>query len=120
VQDNSGCTAEEHYIPYLKAFYCTGGAQKWLLFVVYLVWMLLLFYALSEVAESFLVPAVEVCPCLTSTAYKHDYHYLVYHSAVVSAGCSNLCSLAHNAFSNIKNCFVLCSGYQQQCSCHPL
>jgi len=70
VQDNSGCTAEEHYIPYLKAFYCTGGAQKWLLFVVYLVWMLLLFYALSEVAEVFLVPAVEVCPCWTSTPYK--------------------------------------------------
>ncbi|DBB05768.1 hypothetical protein WJX77_004749 [Trebouxia sp. C0004] len=59
VQDNSGCTAEEHYIPYLKAYYCTGGAQQWLLFVVYLVWMLLLFYALSEVAEVFLVPAVE-------------------------------------------------------------
>ncbi len=70
MQDNSGCTAEEHYIPYLKAFYCTGGAQKWLLFVVYLVWMLLLFYALSEVAEVFLVPAVEVCPCFQAQPTK--------------------------------------------------
>ena len=60
VQDNSACTAEEHYIPYLQAFYCTGGTAKWLLFALYLCWMLLLFYALSEVAEVFLVPAVEV------------------------------------------------------------
>ena len=62
VTSNSACKAEQHYIAYLRHFYCAGGASKWLLFVGYLLWMLILFYALSEVAESFLVPAVEVRP----------------------------------------------------------
>jgi len=116
VQDTSSCTAEEHYIPYLKAFYCTAGAQKWLLFVVYLVWMLLLFYALSEVAEVFLVPAVEVRPSLLDkhSLQKHNYRYLMCHSAVVGVCCSDLCSLVHNTLFNFNDCFVICSGYQQQ------
>ncbi|KAL3160535.1 hypothetical protein ABBQ32_010836 [Trebouxia sp. C0010 RCD-2024] len=59
VRSSSACKAEQHYIAYLQHFYCAGGASKWLLFAGYLLWMLILFYALSEVAESFLVPAVE-------------------------------------------------------------
>ena len=60
IQGNSACTAEQHYIPYLQTFYCLSQGSRWLLFVAYLFWMLLLFYALSEIAETFLVPAVEV------------------------------------------------------------
>ena len=60
VRSSKACKAEQHYIAYLQHFYCAGGAIKWLLFAGYLLWMLILFYALSEVAESFLVPAVEV------------------------------------------------------------
>ena len=33
------------------------------MFIAYLMWMLVLFYALSEIAETFLVPAVEVVIC---------------------------------------------------------
>lgn len=58
------CKAEQHYVAYLQRFYCAGRASRWLLFIGYLLWMLILFYALSEVAESFLVPAVEVRSCI--------------------------------------------------------
>lgn len=47
-------------MPYLQTYYCTKHSGRWLLFTAYLVWMLVLFYALSEIAETFLVPAVEV------------------------------------------------------------
>lgn len=47
-------------MPYLQTYYCTKRSSRWLLFIAYLLWMLVLFYALSEIAETFLVPAVEV------------------------------------------------------------
>ena len=43
-------------------FYCPGGGSLWpLMAVCGVVWMLLLFYGMSVVAEVFLCPAVEVC-----------------------------------------------------------
>lgn len=62
----SACKAEQHYVAYLQRFYCAGRASRWLLFIGYLLWMLILFHALSEVAESFLVPAVEVRSCINT------------------------------------------------------
>ena len=61
VTNNEACHAEDHYLSYLPSYYCAGGGHlKWLMMLLYLGWMLVLFYALSEVAEGFLVPAVEV------------------------------------------------------------
>ncbi len=58
---NEACHAEDHYLSYLPCYYCAGGGHiKWLMMPLYLAWMLVLFYALSEVAEGFLVPSVEV------------------------------------------------------------
>ena len=58
---NEACHAEDHYLSYLPSYYCAGGGHiKWLMMPLYLAWMLVLFYALSEVAEGFLVPSVEV------------------------------------------------------------
>ena len=45
-------------------FYCPGGGSLWpLMAVCGVVWMLLLFYGMSVVAEVFLCPAVEVRAC---------------------------------------------------------
>ena len=61
VTSNEACHAEDHYLSYLPSYYCAGGGRiKWLMMPLYLGWMLVLFYALSEVAEGFLVPSVEV------------------------------------------------------------
>ena len=61
MKTNEACHAEDHYLSYLPSYYCAGGGRiKWLMMPLYLGWMLVLFYALSEVAEGFLVPSVEV------------------------------------------------------------
>lgn len=60
VRDKDACGADDQYIPYLELFYCASG-KLWLLVSVFLVvWLLLLFYAMSIVAEVFLCPAVQV------------------------------------------------------------
>ena len=60
VRDKDACGADDQYIPYLQLFYCASG-NLWLLVSVFLVvWLLLLFYAMSVVAEVFLCPAVQV------------------------------------------------------------
>lgn len=60
VRDKNACGADEQYIPYLQLFYC-GSGKLWLLVSAFLlVWLLLLFYAMSVVAEVFLCPAVQV------------------------------------------------------------
>ena len=64
--NHEACHAGDHYLSYLPSYYCAGGGHlKWLMMPLYLAWMLVLFYALSEVAEGFLVPSVEVrLPCV--------------------------------------------------------
>ena len=63
VRDKDACGADDQYIPYLQLFYCASG-NLWLLVSVFLVvWLLLLFYAMSVVAEVFLCPAVQVGTC---------------------------------------------------------
>ena len=60
VKDKDACGADDQYIPYLQLIYCASG-NLWLLASVFLVvWLLLLFYAMSVVAEVFLCPAVQV------------------------------------------------------------
>ncbi|KAK9805532.1 hypothetical protein WJX72_003632 [[Myrmecia] bisecta] len=60
VSSHEACTADNQFIDYLPAYYCANnGHAKPLMFALYLLWLMLLFYALSEVAEGFLVPAVE-------------------------------------------------------------
>lgn len=60
VRDKDACGADDQYIPYLQLFYC-GSGKLWLLVSAFLVvWLLLLFYAMSVVAEVFLCPAVQV------------------------------------------------------------
>lgn len=55
------CGADDQYIPYLEVFYCASGGRLWLVVSAWLVvWLLLLFYAMSVVAEVFLCPAVQV------------------------------------------------------------
>ena len=60
VKEKDACGADDQYIPYLQLFYCAPG-NLWLLMSAFLViWLLLLFYAMSIVAEVFLCPAVQV------------------------------------------------------------
>jgi hypothetical protein len=55
------CGSDDHLIRYLSLLYCTADGRMWLpLTLLCCFWMLLLFYAMSIVAEHFLCPAVEV------------------------------------------------------------
>lgn len=95
VTSNSACKAEQRYIAYLQHFYCAGATSRWLLFVGYLLWMLILFYALSEVAESFLVPAVEVRACITTATPTRIVPWCfqpVFHSATLSCEVAAHCA----------------------------
>ena len=47
-------------MPYLSLYVCATPAAQLLLLAAALAWLLLLFFCLSEAAETFLVPAVEV------------------------------------------------------------
>ena len=61
MRDKDACGSDDHLIHYLEVFYCPGGGSLWpLMAVCGVVWMLLLFYGMSVVAEVFLCPAVEV------------------------------------------------------------
>lgn len=71
------CHDEQKYIPYLPLYACAGTWGRTWLFIAYILWLFILFYCLSEVAEAFLVPAVEVClpsadpPCFLFVACPH-------------------------------------------------
>ena len=54
------CTEEDRYLPYLSLYVCASPAAQLLLLAAAVAWLLLLFFCLSEAAETFLVPAVEV------------------------------------------------------------
>ena len=61
MRDKDACGSDDHLIHYLEVFYCPGDGSLWpLMAVCGAVWMLLLFYGMSVVAEIFLCPAVEV------------------------------------------------------------
>ena len=60
VRRTPACTAEERYVPYLDILLCASPTARFPLLLVSAAWLLLLFFCLSEVAETFLVPAVEV------------------------------------------------------------
>ena len=61
MQEKDACGSDDHLIHYLELFYCLAGGRIWpLVAVAFVVWMLLLFYGMSIVAEVFLCPAVEV------------------------------------------------------------
>ena len=63
MQEKDACGSDDHLIHYLELFYCLAGGRIWLLVAaLFVVWMLLLFYGMSIVAEVFLCPAVEVRP----------------------------------------------------------
>lgn len=57
------CTEEDRYVPYLRLYVCASPATQLLLLAAATAWLLLLFFCLSEAAETFLVPAVEVRGC---------------------------------------------------------
>lgn len=54
------CHDEQKYLPYLPTYACAGRFGQIGLIILYTMWLLVMFYSLSEVAEGFLVPAVEV------------------------------------------------------------
>ena len=56
----ASCTDQNHYIRYVHTYYCAGAVRRVFLLLAFALWLLVLFYCLSEVAETFLVPAVEV------------------------------------------------------------
>ncbi len=60
MRDKDACGADDQYIPYLELFYCTAPKLRVPVAAWLVVWLLLLFYAMSVVAEVFLVPAVQV------------------------------------------------------------
>lgn len=72
VRDKDACGSDDHLIHYLELFYCVaGGRLKLLIASLFVVWMLLLFYGMSIVAEVFLCPAVEVKPHEPCHPSKH-------------------------------------------------
>lgn len=63
MREKDACGSDDHLIHYLELFYClAGGRIELLVALLFVVWMLLLFYGMSIVAEVFLCPAVEVRP----------------------------------------------------------
>ena len=71
VRDKDACGSDDHLIHYLEVFYCPGGGSLWpLMAVCGAVWMLLLFYGMSVVAEVFLCPAVEVRGLISGMAHQ--------------------------------------------------
>lgn len=74
MRDKDACGSDDHLIHYLELFYCVaGGRLKLLIASLFVVWMLLLFYGMSIVAEVFLCPAVEVKPCYPPPHLKISY-----------------------------------------------
>ena len=61
MQWNRHCKADVHLVAYLPLFYCRqAGDARVLAALGFLLWMGLLFWVMSKVAEDFLVPALEV------------------------------------------------------------
>ena len=70
VRRTAACTKEDRYIPYLSMYLCAAPAARAPLLFAAVAWLLLLFYCLSEVAKTFLVPAVEVRFTSTPTIFQ--------------------------------------------------
>lgn len=61
MQYNRHCADDVHHINYLKLFYCRPpGDARVLVALGFLLFMCVLFWTMSKVAEDFLVPALEV------------------------------------------------------------
>ena len=64
VQYNRPCLQDVHHVDYLATFYCRQGEGRIFVALGFILWMALLFWVMSKVAEDFLVPALEVRACL--------------------------------------------------------
>ena len=60
MQYNRPCLQDVHQIDYLSLFYCRHGEGRIFVALGFLLWLGLLFWVMSKVAEDFLVPALEV------------------------------------------------------------
>ncbi len=54
------------YLNYIQSLYCTFGEIKWLYFILLFLWLVVLFYLLSDTAENYFCPSLtEISPVTT-------------------------------------------------------
>ena len=117
MRDKDACGSDDHLIHYLEVFYCPGGGSLWpLMAACGVVWMLLLFYGMSVVAEVFLCPAVEVRgQLLLHEALPAGQHWSV------TARMHGRITVQSVVKGDVGVCRVLISRHApQECPCLPM